>query len=72
MVQRDYPRVFVKVHKCSEVRKTTKCGSKNVKKNNIEKSHQNILNHYVIFKVSLIYNENDAESKKLIDNGHGL
>ena len=43
-----------------------------LKKNNIEKSHRNILTHYVIFKVSLTYNKNDAESKKIIDNGHGL
>ena len=45
---------------------------KTFKKNNIEKSHRNILTHYVVFKVLLTYNENDAESKKIIDNGHGL
>ena len=64
----------MKVLECSEVWKTTKCKWTNFEKTikKIVTEIQNILTHYIILKVLLTSNENDASSKKIIDNGYGL
>ena len=60
MVQRDYSRKsFYKSTWMFRSDKNNQCGSKNVKK----KQHR---------ENSLTSNENDAESKKIIDNGNAL
>ena len=54
--------LFVKVLECSEVWKTTKCRWTNFEKTSkkIVTEIQNILTHYIILKVLLTSNENDA------------
>ena len=54
--------LFVKVLECSEVWKTTKCRWTNFEETSkkIVTEIQNILTHYIILKVLLTSNENDA------------